>query len=74
MNIVATYANSATEFVQSLSDHTVELFTADSGISADPNLTANINNSSPAFGTFNTAYAANTYGGQPYPIVTISNA
>jgi hypothetical protein len=74
MNIVATYANSATNFVQSLSDHTVELFTANSGVTADPNNTANINNSSPAFGTFNSAYAANTYGGQPYPIVTISNA
>jgi hypothetical protein len=74
MNIVATYANSATVNVQSLSDHTVELFTANSGVTADPNNTANINNSAPAFGTFNTAYAANTYGGQPYPIVTISNA
>jgi len=72
MSIIATYANAATVRVQSLSDHTVELFTANSGISADPNLTANINNSSPAFGTFNTAYAANTYGGQPYPIVTIN--
>ena len=74
MNIVGTYANAATVRVQSLSDHTAELFTANSGVTADPNNTANINNSSPAFGTFNSAYAANTYGGQPYPIVTISNA
>jgi hypothetical protein len=74
MTITATYANSATTKVQSLSDHTVEIFTADSGVTALPNETANINNSSPAFGTFNTAYAANTYGGQPYPIVTITGA
>jgi hypothetical protein len=74
MNIVGTYANAATVNVQSLSDHTAELFTANSGITADPNNTANINNSSPAFSTFNTAYAANTYGGQPYPIVQIRNA
>ena len=72
MSIIATYANTATTLVQSLSDHTVEIFTATSGETALPNETANINNSSPAFGTFNTAYAANTYGGQPYPIVTIN--
>jgi len=74
MSIIATYANTATTLVQSLSDHTVEIFTATSGQTALPNDTANINNSSPAFGTFNTAYAANTYGGQPYPIVTINKA
>jgi hypothetical protein len=74
MTITATYANAATTKVQSLSDHTVEIFTANSGVTALPNETANINNSSPAFGTFNTAYAANTYGGQPYPIVTITGA
>ena len=74
MSIIATYANASTTLVQSLSDHTVEIFTATSGETALPNETANINNSSPAFGTFNTAYAANTYGGQPYPIVTINKA
>ena len=74
MNIVSTNAASGNVYVQSLSDHTVELFTATSGETALPNETANINNTSPAFGTFNTAYAANTYGGQPYPIVTISNS
>ena len=74
MSIIATYANTATTLVQSLSDHTVEIFTATSGETALPNETANINNSSPAFGTFNTAYAANTYGGQPYPIVSINKA
>ena len=74
MSITATYANAATVLVQSLSDHTAELFTATSGNTALPNEAANINNSSPAFGTFNSAYAANTYGGQPYPIVTIDKA
>jgi len=73
-NIEATYANTDTVYVQSLSDHTLELFTATSGETALPNETANINNSAPGFGTFNTAYAANTYGGQPYPIVTINKA
>ena len=72
MSIVGTYANAATVLVQSLSDHTAELFTATSGTTAT--LTDNINNSAPAFSTFNTAYAANTYGGQPYPIVTINKA
>jgi hypothetical protein len=74
MSIIATYANTSTTLVQSLSDHTVEIFTATSGETALPNETANINNTSPAFGTFNTAYAANTYGGQPYPIVSINKA
>lgn len=72
MTITATYANAATVKVQSLSDHTAELFTATSGGPAFE--TDNINNSAPAYSTFNTAYAANTYGGQPYPIVTIGNA
>lgn len=64
MSILATYANASTTLVQSLSDHTLEIFgTGDV-----------LPNSSPAFATFNTAYAANTYGGQPYPIVTINNA
>lgn len=64
MSILATYANASTTRVQSLSDHTLEIFG-----------TGNVlPNSSPAFATFNTAYGANTYGGQPYPIVTINNA
>lgn len=72
MSIIATYANSATQTVQSLSDHTTELFTATSGPVATGNIV--FANSDPAYATFNTAYAANTYGGQPYPIVTINNA
>ena len=72
MNILSTDAATDTAYVQSLSDHNGELFTATSGGPATG--TDNINNSSPVFATFNTAYAANTYGGQPYPIVTINNA
>jgi len=72
MTITATYANADTVSVQSLSDHTTELFTSTSGVTAIQ--TDNINNASPAYATFNTAYDANTYSGQPYPIVTIDNA
>jgi len=74
MSIIATYANSSTTLVQSLSDHTVEIFTATSGETALPNETANINNSSPAFGTFNSAAAANAAAGMPYPLVSINKA
>ena len=72
MSIVATYANAATQNVQSLSDHTAELFTANSG----PVATANIvfEDADPAFATFNSAAAANAAAGQPYPLVTIANA
>ena len=72
MTITATYANTTTVKVQSLSDHTAELFTATSGPVATGNIV--LANANPAFSTFNTAYAANTYGGQPYPIVTIGAA
>lgn len=72
MTITATYANAATVKVQSLSDHTAELFTATSGPVATGNIV--LQNANPAFSTFNTAYAANTYGGQPYPIVTVGKA
>ena len=74
MTITATYANAATVKVQSLSDHTVELFTSTSGATAVPNETANINNSSPAFATFNSAATANVANAQPYPLVQIGNA
>ncbi len=74
MSIIATYANAATTLVQSLSDHTVEIFTATSGETALPNETANINNSAPAFGTFNAAAAANAAAGMPYPLVSINKA
>jgi hypothetical protein len=72
MRILATYANSATQTVQSLSDHTGELFTATSGPIASGNIV--FQNAAPVFATFNTAVAANATGGQPYAIVTIANA
>ena len=74
MTITATYANSATVKVQSLSDHTAELFTATSGPVATGNIV--LQNANPAFSSFNAAAAAdaNTAAAQPYPIVTIGNA
>jgi len=72
MRVLATYANSATQTVQSLSDHTGELFTATSGPIATGNIV--FGNATPIFATFNTAIAANAANGQPYPIVTIANA
>ena len=74
MTITATYANAATVKVQSLSDHTGELFTATSGPVATGNIV--LANADPMFATFNTAVAAdaNVANAQPYPIVTIGNA
>ena len=72
MTITATYANSSTVKVQSLSDHTAELFTATSGPVATGNIV--LQNANPAFSTFNAAAAANANPGQPYPIVQIGNA
>jgi hypothetical protein len=72
MTITATYANASTVNVQSLSDHTVELFSSTSGPVATGNIV--LANADPAFGTFNNAAAANATDGQPYPIVTIGNA
>ena len=72
MRILATYANSATQTVQSLSDHTGELFTATSGPIATGNIV--FQNAAPVFATFNTAATANAANGQPYAIVTIASA
>jgi len=72
MTITATYANSSTVKVQSLSDHTAELFTATSGPVATGNIV--LQNANPAFSTFNAAAAANVANAQPYPIVQIGNA
>lgn len=63
MNIVASYANSATAFVQSLSDVNLEIF----GNSAPL-----LQNASPAYATFNSAAAANVSLGIAYPIVSIN--
>jgi len=72
MRILATYANSATQTVQSLSDHTGELFTATSGPIATGNIV--LANATPVYVTFNTAADANADAGQPYSLVTIANA
>lgn len=72
MTITATYANAATQLVQSLSDHNAELFTATSGPIATGNIV--LQNAAPAYATFNSAIAANAANGQPYPIVTIDKA
>jgi hypothetical protein len=72
MRILATYANSSTQTVQSLSDHTGELFTATSGPIATGNIV--FQNAAPVFATFNTAAVANADNGQPYELVTIASA
>lgn len=72
MSIIATYANAATQNVQSLSDHTGELFTATSGPIASGNIV--FPNAAPVFATFNSAAAGNVAAGQPYPLVQINNA
>jgi len=72
MRVLATYANSATQTVQSLSDHTGELFTATSGPIATGNIV--LANATPVYVTFNTAEDANTSNAMPYNLVTISNA
>lgn len=70
--ITATDANAATVYVQSLSDHNAELFTADSGPIATGNIV--LQDADPAYASFNAAAAANAAAGQPYPIVTVNNA
>jgi hypothetical protein len=72
MRILATYANSATQTVQSLSDHNGELFTATSGPIATGNIV--LANATPVYVTFNTAAAANADAGQPYSLVQIASA
>jgi hypothetical protein len=72
MRILATYANSATQTVQSLSDHNGELFTATSGPIATGNIV--LANATPVYVTFNTAAAANADAGQPFELVTIASA
>jgi len=72
MRILATYANSSTQTVQSLSDHTGELFTTTSGPIATGNIV--FQNAAPVFATFNSAAAANATAGQPYELVTIASA
>lgn len=70
--ITATDASNATVYVQSLSDHNAELFTANSGPIATGNIV--LEDADPAYASFNAAAAANAANGQPYPIVTVNNA
>lgn len=72
MSVIATYANAATQRVQSIGGHNSELFTANSGPTATGNIT--LAEADPAFVTFNDAEAANAAAGLPYPLVTISKA
>jgi hypothetical protein len=64
MRIVATYANAATNLVQTLSDKNSQLFgTGDT-----------LANSEAVYATFNTGAAANASPGQVYPVVVITNS
>ena len=72
MNILATYANSATQYVQSLSDIDSELFTATSGPIASGNIV--LANADPVYVTFNSGVAANTANGLVYELVQIPGA
>lgn len=72
MSILATYANSATQYVQSLSDIDSELFTATSGPIATGNIV--LANADPVYVTFNSAVAANTANSLYYPLVQIPGA
>ena len=82
MSVIATYANSATQLVQTLTDHQGGLFTSDSGPIATGNIVlpgqptgANgFINAAPIIASFNSAATANAANGQPYPIVTIASA
>lgn len=64
MNILSTNAASGTAYIQSLNDYQSQVFYDTSDANANPDVIS----------TFGTAYAANTYGGQPNPIVTIASA
>lgn len=72
MNILATYANSATQYVQSLSDIDSELFTATSGPIASGNIV--LANADPVYATFNSAVTANSANGLIYELVQIPSA
>lgn len=85
MRILATYANSATQTVQYLSDHNAGLFTANSSPIATANIvsagqpTGNLGyiNTAPVIATFNSAITTVTAGsfvvGVAYVIVSLGN-
>ena len=62
MNMTATYADTTTKRVQSLSDHNAEVFAGN----------GTLGESEPVYVTFNSAAAADAANGQPYPLVTIT--
>lgn len=70
MSIIATYANTDTVNVQSLSDIDSELFSATSGPIATGNIV--LANATPVYVTFNGAVAANTANGLAYDLVQIN--
>ena len=72
MSIIATYANTSTQLVQSLSDINTLLFTSTSGPVATGNIV--LANADPVYATFNSAVAANTANGLIYPLVQINAA
>jgi hypothetical protein len=82
MSVIATYANSATQLVQTLTDHQGGLFTSDSGpiatgdivLPGQPTGANGFINVAPIIASFNSAATANAANGQPYPIVTIASA
>lgn len=63
MNILATYANSATAYVQSLSDIRSQVFYNTANAVAAPDV----------YASFNAAATANAAAGITYPVVTIAN-
>lgn len=63
MNILATYADASTAYVQSLSDIRSQVFYDTSNANAAPDV----------YATFNSAEDANVSLGITYPVVTISN-
>ena len=82
MAITAQYANSTAVNLQTLSDHTLGIFTTDSSPDALGNIvspgqpTGNLGyvNSAPGFATFNTAATANVANAMPYPLLTVNKA
>lgn len=72
MSIIATYANTNTQLVQSLNDINSLLFSATSGPIATGNIV--LANADPVYATFNSAVAANTANGLFYPLVQINAA
>jgi len=70
MSIIATYANTDTVNVQSLSDIDSELFSATSGPIATGNIV--LANATPVYVTFNGAVDANTANGLVYDLVQIN--